>query len=378
MEIDDLNVCLLTYPIQSKGSYYKITKALLNLLSVNLNEFLFISGNFPTKEASNNVKMVTLNYSSKSNILIRLLNYFYLQLKISHILIKNRREYDICFVLASFDLLLPLLTLHMMSKKPVLVGVASKSNYFVGNNRLLITLYSKLISNLEDLSFRLAYKIVFESPNVAKFMKLEKYKDKSLYAPLFINDSKFSKNLELTKRPNLVGYIGRLSHEKGVINFVKSMPAILEEINVKFLIGGDGPLLNEIKGYIKNNGLEEKVICSGWISHDEIYGYLNQLKLLVLPSYTEGLPNIILEAMACGTPVLSTPVGAIPDLIKDEETGFIMENNSSSCIAKNVIKVFKYEGLDKISENAFDLIKTEYSYKSTLNKWKEILGEING
>jgi glycosyltransferase involved in cell wall biosynthesis len=52
------------------------------------------------------------------------------------------------------------------------------------------------------------------------------------------------------------------------------------------------------------------------------------LALLVIPSYTEGLPNIMLEAMACGTPMLASPVGAIEDVIKDEETGFILRSKS--------------------------------------------------
>ena len=73
--------------------------------------------------------------------------------------------------------------------------------------------------------------------------------------------------------------------------------------------------------------VNKNVTLVGWISHDELPSYLNMLKLLVVPSYTEGLPNIVIEAMSCGTPVLATPVGGVPDLIEDGITGFILEDN---------------------------------------------------
>ena len=113
-----------------------------------------------------------------------------------------------------------------------------------------------------------------------------------------------------------------------------------------------------------------------WVPHDKLPDYLNELKLVVLPSYTEGLPNLMLEAMACGTPVLATPVGAIPDMITDGETGFIMEDNSPACIAENVMRALEHPDLERIVENARALVEREFTYETAVERYRRILDDL--
>ena len=189
----------------------------------------------------------------------------------------------------------------------------------------------------------------------------------------------FKPKIELIERKNIIGYVGRISAVKGVRKFVKAVPLILKERDVlEFLIVGDGPLLNEIKNELKNTGSSDKIGFTGWTPHNELPECLNKLKLLVLPSYTEGLPTIIQEAMACGAPVLATPVGGIADLIKDGETGFIMENNSPECIAENIIRALEHPNLEKIVKNARELIEKDFTYEAAVERYRKILGSILG
>ena len=84
----------------------------------------------------------------------------------------------------------------------------------------------------------------------------------------------------------------------------------------------------------------------------------------------------MLEAMACGTPVLATPVGAIPDVIIDGKTGFIMENNSPECIAENVIRALNSPDLEQIAEAGRRFVEENYTFERTVENWKEILQSI--
>ena len=367
-------ICVVTYPLQeASGSYYNLIIHLLEVLSPLVHRIFLITGNFPEKQIKNTkVHIINLEYKSKKTILKKILPYLVIQIQISHNLAKINKKINGCVFILSGTLLLPTLVAKILRKKTVLTALAPASERAKYGNAYL---YSKVIAILELFTLKLADKIAVEAPNVVSFMKLNKYQNKIWgEGCLFILDDAFKPTNKISERKNIVGYIGRLSEEKGVLNFVKTIPEIIKERDdLEFLIGGDGQLRNEIEAYLDENNLNSKVKLVGWIPHVKLPDYMNELKLLVLPSYTEGLPNIMLEAMACETSVLATPVGGVPDLIEDEETGFIMENNSPECLAKNVERALEHPDIEKIVKNARKLVEEKYTYEAAVERYRRIL-----
>lgn len=312
-----------------------------------------------------------VKHETGTNVFTRILNYIYLELRLSYKLVKLTRNVDLwIFFKGGEALVLPML-IAKSSKKGVVIALVGSIQK---QGKIQKDIFLNILSFFGKLNYILSDRIIVYSKNLIVEWNLEKYKDKICIAhEHFLDFDNFKIKKGFDERDNLVGYIGRLSEEKGVLNFVKAIPKILEKKGeVKFLIGGDGKLRNEIEKYLEDGNLNDKVKLTAWIPHDELPEYMNELKLVVLPSYTEGLPNIMLEAMACSTPVLATSVGAIPDVIKDGETGFIMEDNSPECIAENVIRALEYPNLDEIIKNARKLVEKEYTYEAAVESYRKI------
>jgi glycosyltransferase involved in cell wall biosynthesis len=233
----------------------------------------------------------------------------------------------------------------------------------------------RMVDLLLRVNLTLSSRIVTYSARIMAEHNLDKYRDKiSLAQEHFLDFSRFKVQRPVSQRENLVAYIGRLSEGKGILNLIEAFPEILNKrSDIGFLIGGDGPLRGRVEICLNEANMAGRVNFVGWIPHDELPGYLNRVKLLVLPSYTEALPNIMLEAMACGTPVLVTAVGAIPDIIKDGETGFIMEDNSHNSIVRNIIRALEHPALEQIVRNACALIEREYTFEAAVARYGEIL-----
>ncbi|MEM2145592.1 MAG: glycosyltransferase family 4 protein [Candidatus Jordarchaeaceae archaeon] len=265
----------------------------------------------------------------------------------------------------------------ILGKKIIIsaIGLASHSSSSNSSYSCFNKIISKISFLIERVMFLLSDIILIESPTVMNFLGLTRYSEK-VYSKCarYIDTKSFTIKKEITKRENLVGYIGRISPEKGILDLINSALIILKiHGRISFLVGGYGILYEKLEEEIMKRGLSDKIRMVGWIPHAQVPEYLNELKLLVLPSYSEGLPTIILEAMACGAIVLASPVGGIPDIIRDGETGFILEDRSPDYIAKKILKILSRSDLEQIARNARRIIEVEYSYESAVKRFKEML-----
>ena len=372
--MDNMGICIITFPYSNSGVVP--SSNLVNIIKEIYGETFVLAPPVFEQYYDNkdcNVKISTIDSLWEGSKINRFKNFLSIQIKISWELLKLRKQFKKCLFFIGGDLLLLPSLICKLSNKEILLCFAGSVIETSSKNEDT-KLYTPFIKLVSDLIQKLSTKIIIYSPRLIKEWKLEKYKDKIVIShEHFLDITNFKINTPLNER-NLIGYVGRFSEEKGVINFLESIPMILKEFeSSKFLIIGNGLLKEKIETYIHEKGLKNHVKVMNWVNHNELPYYLNKLKLLVIPSYTEGLPNIMLEAMACGTPVLATPVGAIPDILKDKETGFIMEKNHPNCIAKSIMRTLEYHDTKKIVNNAFDLVEKEYSFEHTKIKWKKII-----
>jgi len=191
---------------------------------------------------------------------------------------------------------------------------------------------------------------------------------------MYIDVNKYNVFKKFEERENLVGFIASMDKRKGILQFAISIKQLCElREDLRFVIVGSGPLQKEVRKLLNNLVVQNRVHINQKITEKCFPYLLNELKLYVLPSIAEGLPNTILEAMACGTAVLATPVGAIPDIIRDGQNGFSMENNSPESIARGILRALNYPKLPEVTREARALIEREYSYEATAYRCKKIL-----
>ena len=352
----------------------KISKSFLLEIIKILKEFynlqIITSGDIEYNYLEN-IKNQEFIYYKDYNDFRRILNWILLQMKLTVHLINHKREASACLFLSCQSSIIPILAAKLIGIKIILSMGASWNhlNKYGYNSSALFLQY------FERISAFLADEIILYSPNLIYYWNLEKYCWKIKIAHKhFLDLNNFKLNISYDNRMQNVGYIGRLSNEKGILNLVKCM-SFLDD-NIKLLIIGDGPRKANIKKILDENSLHMKVELISWVPNEKIPFYLNTMKLFVLPSYTEGLPHVVIEAMACGTPVLATPVGAIPDIIKDGDTGFIMKNNSPECISANIIRALDHPDLEGISLRARALMEREFTFERTVEKWREVLEEV--
>lgn len=180
----------------------------------------------------------------------------------------------------------------------------------------------------------------------------------------------------------IVGAAGRLSPEKGFGVLVDAAAKVLGNgkggeglPSVGFVLFGDGPLRESLERQIAARGLEGKFILAGFRS--DLDQFLPHLDLMVLPSFSEGLPNVALESLAAGVPVVATAVGGTPEVIEDGRTGYLVPPGDPAALADRIISTLSDRTLrSNFAAAGRDRVARRFSFAAQAEAYRNLLASV--
>lgn len=172
-----------------------------------------------------------------------------------------------------------------------------------------------------------------------------------------------------------VVFMGNLTKDKGVYDIIEAAKYI-KNSNVIINLYGKGNF-DEFNKLISDSQVEEIVKIKGWIGSDEKDIALENSDISILPSYTEGLPMSILEPMAAGLPIISTPVGGIPEAVEDNVNGFLIKSGDYKALAEKIDLLANDKDLrEKMGQESLRIAKEKFDINVVINHLKEIYEEL--
>ncbi len=181
--------------------------------------------------------------------------------------------------------------------------------------------------------------------------------------------------LGLASRYPVLGVVGRLDPVKGHRYLLEALPPVVKKYpQLCCVVVGDGPSRSDLEKMTEQLGLTENVKFLGF--RDDVNELLPILDIFLLPSISEGLPNAILEAMACNVPVIATTVGGIPEVIAHRKTGMLVRPKYPDDIRNCIIELLDIESLKaSIIKNAALLVRGEFSLEHQVGAFHALYQE---
>lgn len=186
------------------------------------------------------------------------------------------------------------------------------------------------------------------------------------------------KQYNILEQEKIIMFIGHIITSKGIWELLKVFRKMdKENINVKLFLIGSGKELNRAKHFCKINRINHRVEFIGRVMHKEIGKWLSACDIFVLPSYTEGLPNVVVEAMACKRPVIATQIGGIPEIIVDNKNGILIPPKDMQALYSKIMLLCKNYKIAKDLGNAgYDTVIGKFSWDKSAEQIADIYKEI--
>ena len=174
----------------------------------------------------------------------------------------------------------------------------------------------------------------------------------------------------------LIGMVARLDFQKGFEYLLLAVRELSRSFaGIKVMIAGEGPDRAAIQSMVRNFGLQSQVLLVG--KRNDMPAVYAAMDIFVLPSLNEGLPMTVLEAMASARPVIATRVGAVPSVVRDGETGLLVEPRDVAGLAKAISKLLADPDLGRrLGARAREWVRQNYTSDAMAQKYQQMYEEV--
>ncbi|MDO9004528.1 MAG: glycosyltransferase [Aquabacterium sp.] len=167
----------------------------------------------------------------------------------------------------------------------------------------------------------------------------------------------------LNDQHRLMVYVGRLIEAKGLRELIDAFERLAQrDPGVRLTLIGEGALRDELQATAQQRGMGDKVILTGGLLPQQVAEWMSNAELVVLPSWSEGYPNVLVEALACGCPVVATRVGGIPEIINDSN-GVLVPTKNTAALENGLEQALRHpwsrSAISKAMTRTWDDVATE-------------------
>jgi len=191
-------------------------------------------------------------------------------------------------------------------------------------------------------------------------------------SPALIPDHRLKATLNIPEKNKVIGAIGRFEPEKGFTYLLKAACGVVGlHKDVTFLIVGNGPIKESLVKQANDLGISDRVVFAGY--RTDIPQLFSIMDTFVLSSIKEGLPMVILEAMAAKRPIIATRVGAVPKVIHDGENGLLVDIKDVTGLQSAICRLLENpDEADRLAQSGYDTVKKSYSSESMCQRYLEL------
>ena len=177
----------------------------------------------------------------------------------------------------------------------------------------------------------------------------------------------------------IVLFVGRLVYEKGVHVFVNAIPKVLDKVNAKFVVVGNGYMKEQLSGLVKSMGIAPKVMFTGFVDDDTLRKLQKCANASVVPSLFEPFGIVALEAMAAKSPVVVSDTGGLAEIVDHDVDGVKVFTNNPDSLAWGIIRVLTDDATaNRLRSNAYAKIQEKYNWNQIAQQTKSVYETVLG